>query len=261
MSRPARLDYAYSVGRVRALERFLIRQAVFREAAGTADAAAALKLLSDAGRYPEGLARVRNSDELEALLGAEEESLRREMAELILERNVLDAYRFGFEPEKALAAAAESGYSFLEEHVRLGIDLGNIKVLLRAKVLGLSKEKFEARLVEGGAVSRRRIIDLFPLSLPEIAGSLSSSVCCVLWDDGVKALVERETFVPLERGIEDCLMKDLRRARSIVFGPEPVYAYGLAKKKEIALVRLVGVGRMLSLPAELLRERISETYV
>jgi V/A-type H+-transporting ATPase subunit C len=261
MSKPARLDYAYSVGRVRALERFLIRQAVFREAAEAADAAAALKLVYDAGRYPEGLVRVRDSDELEALLDGEEEALKREMAELILEKKVLDAYRLSFDPDKALAAAAESGYPFLEEHIRMGIDLGNIKVFLRAKYLGLSKEKLEARLVEGGSVGKRSLVDLFPLALAEIAGALPSSAYRELWEEGIKVLAERETFVPLEKGIEDCLMKGLRRARSIVFGPEPVYAYGLAKQKEIALVRLVGVGRMLSLPAELLRERISETYV
>ena len=261
MSRPARLDYAYAVGRVRALERFLVRRAVFLEAAAAADAAAALKLIADAGRYPESLARVRDSNELEALLGGEEEALTREMADLIPEKDVRDAYIFSRDPEKALAGAAASGYAFLEEYVRLGIDLGNIKIFFRVKYLGLSRETLEARLVEGGSVSKKSLLDLFPLALTEIAWTFPSSAHPGLWDEGVRGLAERETFVPLERGIEDCLMRNLKRARSIVFGPEPVYAYGLAKRKEIALVRRVGLGRMLSLPAELLRERISETYV
>jgi vacuolar-type H+-ATPase subunit C/Vma6 len=261
MNKPTRLDYAYSVGRVRALERFLVRQAVFREAAAAADASAALRLVSDAGRYPEGLSRVRGSAELEALLSREEDELKKEMAELILEKKVLDAYLSALEPEKALAAASESGYPFLQDHIRRRIDLGNIKVFLRVKYLDMPKEKIEARLLDGGFMPKGDIIALSPSASVEFSGVPNSSPYRELWENGVKALAERETFVPFERGIEDFLMRDLRRARSIVFGPEPVYAYGLAKKREIALVRMVGVGRMTSLPAELLRERISETYV
>ena len=37
--------------------------------------------------------------------------------------------------------------------------------------------------------------------------------------------------------------------------------FGLAKKKEIHLVRLVGLGKMLKIPVELIKERISATYV
>jgi V/A-type H+-transporting ATPase subunit C len=56
-------------------------------------------------------------------------------------------------------------------------------------------------------------------------------------------------------------MVHLRRARYIVFGPEPVYAYGLAKKRELLLVRMVVSGRIHEIPAAVLRDRISETYV
>jgi len=65
----------------------------------------------------------------------------------------------------------------------------------------------------------------------------------------------------LERGIEDLLMNYLREAKKIVFGPEPVYAYGLARKRELSLIRLVGVGKLNGIPAGLIKERVSETYV
>jgi V/A-type H+-transporting ATPase subunit C len=72
---------------------------------------------------------------------------------------------------------------------------------------------------------------------------------------------ERETFLELERGIEDFLMGFLKKAKYIVFGPEPVLAYGLAKKRELRLVRLLGIGKVNQIPVDLLKERISETYV
>ena len=57
------------------------------------------------------------------------------------------------------------------------------------------------------------------------------------------------------------MMRYLRRAKYIVFGPEPVFAYTLAKLKEIELVRLLGVGKLIGIPPNILKNRMSETYV
>jgi vacuolar-type H+-ATPase subunit C/Vma6 len=261
MKRRSRLDYIYSVGRVRALERHLIQREVFEEAAEMPEYGAALKLVYDAGRYPETLVKVRDSAELDDVLSAEEEALKREMTELILEKEVLDTYLNVASPERALAAAAGSGYPFLRDHYRRRIDLANIKIFVRARYLGLSVEKFQARLLDGGFISKNEFISRFPLATVETGEIRDSSPYRELWEKGLIALRERDTFIPLERGIEDFLMNDLRQARSIVFGPEPVFAYGQAKRRELALVRLLGIGKMNAVPVDLLQERISETYV
>ena len=54
-------------------------------------------------------------------------------------------------------------------------------------------------------------------------------------------------------------MEYLKRAKYIVFGPEPVFAYGLAKRKELNMVRLLGVGKINQIPPGILKERVSET--
>jgi vacuolar-type H+-ATPase subunit C/Vma6 len=261
MKRKSRLDYIYSVGRVRALERFLVQRAVFEEAAEMPEHTAAVKLIHDSGRYPEALVKVRDSTELDAFLSAEEDALKREMTELILESDVLEAYLYTTQPERALAAATGSGYAFLRDHVRRGIDLGNIKIFARARYQGLAPEKLRARLLDGGFIQKKEFISRFSLSSVEMSEIPDSSPYRELWANGMAALRERETFVPLERGIEDFLMNDLRRAKQIIFGPEPVFAYGQAKRRELALIRLIGIGKMSSIPTELLQERISETYV
>jgi vacuolar-type H+-ATPase subunit C/Vma6 len=243
------------------LERFLVQRAVFEEAAEMPEHAAALKVIYDAGRYPEALVKVRDSVELDAVLDGEEEALKREMTELILEKDILKSYLSTTHPEQSLAAAAGSGSPFLRDHVRRRIDLGNIKIFVRARYQGLSADRLRAGLLEGGFIQKKEFIDRFGLASLELGEIRGSSPYRDLWEKGLAALSERETFVPLERGIEDFLMNDLRRARSIIFGPEPVFAYGQAKKRELALVRLVGIGKMNSVPAELLQQRISETYV
>jgi vacuolar-type H+-ATPase subunit C/Vma6 len=261
MKRPSRLDYIYSVGRIRALERFLIQRAIFEEAAETPEFSAALKLIYDSGRYPEALVKARDSAELDAVLSGEEETLKHEMTTLILEKEVLEAYLYDTRPERALAAASASRYPFLRDHLRRRIDLGNIKVFIRARYQGLTPEKLGAGLLDGGFIRKKELSSRYSLSSVEIGEVPDASPYRELWTKAVEALSERETFVPLERGIDDFLMNDLRRARQIIFGPEPVFAYGQAKKRELDLVRLVGIGKMNFIPAELLQERISETYV
>jgi len=56
-------------------------------------------------------------------------------------------------------------------------------------------------------------------------------------------------------------MDYLQSAKKVTFGPEPLFAYGLARRQELKLIRLVVLGQMLNIPAFLLKERISQTYV
>jgi len=67
--------------------------------------------------------------------------------------------------------------------------------------------------------------------------------------------------VVFEREIENLVMDYLQSAKKVTFGPEPLFAYGLARRQELKLIRLVVLGQMLNIPAFLLKERISQTYV
>jgi vacuolar-type H+-ATPase subunit C/Vma6 len=261
MSRRSILDYAYAVGRVRALERYLVEQAVFREAAEASDFSAALKIVYDAGRYPEDLIKAESTEELDAVLLRVTLALRREMTEILLDKEILTAFLLDDEPEKALPAAEWSGCSFVIDYVRHRIDLGNIKILCRAKYLEFPVEKMRGHLLPGGRIEPKTFVDRYDLPFAEMCDKPEVSFYCDLMTRGTDALDERETFVVLESGIDNFLMNYLRGARRFTFGPEPVFGYGAGRKKEINLVRLLGVGKMTRLPVELLKERISETYV
>lgn len=47
-------------------------------------------------------------------------------------------------------------------------------------------------------------------------------------------------------------------SRFISFGPEPIFAYLVAKEKEISVVRLILVGKLNNIPATKLRERLGD---
>ncbi len=261
MKRHSPLDYAYAIGRVRALETRLVGKAVFREAAGAADLSAALKAVCEAGRFNDGFAEVRTAPGLDAALEGERACLDALLAELLPDTKIPEIIGLDSRPHQALALAEGLGSAFITGHLRRAVDLGNIKLFLRARRLALPEERFALLALRGGTLDEGLFVRGYGATDAEIGARLAPTPYADLWERAVRALAERETFVDLERGIEDLLMAGLRPALTMVFGPEPVYAYGLAKRREFRLVRLVASGKINGLPAALIGERISDTYV
>jgi len=261
MKKPSRLEYAYAVGRVRVLERKLVERAVFSEAAEEKDFPSAVKILFDVGDFPEEMVEINDADRLEDFIGKEGQKLLKVMSEILLEKEIMDVFQEERNPEKALVTARNTGYSFIIDYFRHKIDLANLKVFCRLKYLNAPSKKFEELVLRGGFLDVKTLIQSYEASYAETGEKIQATFYSSLWDQGIDTLEEEETFVELERGIEDFLMEYLRKAKYVVFGPEPVFAYGLAKKHELNLIRLLGVGKLANIPAEILKQRISQTYV
>lgn len=261
MKNPSLTDYVFAVGRVRALEKKMIREAVFKEAVEAKDFTAALKLLSETGRYPEELSQASHSEELDDVLEKEKERLYRTIEELLKENSLWEVLSGLHNPGSILPRAQESGYSFITDYIRHWIDLGNLKMLCRCKYLEYPAQKFGPMVIKGGFLNPKILTQNYELSLLEIGERLKASSYQNLWNHAVHTLEEEDTFVELEKGIENFLMNYLRKAKYVVFGPEPVFAYALAKRKELEMIRMVGVGKINKLPLSTLKERISQTYV
>jgi V/A-type H+-transporting ATPase subunit C len=126
--------------------------------------------------------------------------------------------------------------------------------------LEFPKERIEKYMFTGGFYSPDLLLDNFDLSFSEIAEKIHFTPYRNLWEEAVDAIEEKETFVELERSIEDYLIRYLKKARYIVFGPEPIFAYGLAKRRELSLIRILGMGKLNRIPSDILKERLGETY-
>jgi V/A-type H+-transporting ATPase subunit C len=261
VKRPSRSSYAYAVGRVRALERGLIPRSVFCEAAGEKSFLSALKLLFDAGEFFEEWTDITDSGQLDDFLGREEGVLMRLAAELLADEvltRVLDRLDY---PDLTLAAARSGGSSFVVDYLKKKIDLMNLKLLLRVKHLERPREDLEKRMLFGGNLDTGLMMKGFRLSPEEFGETIRFTDYAEFWSLAVTGLRDRDSFSALERGMEDFLMQVLLKAKYIVFGSEPVFAYALARKHELGLVRLVGVGKLNQIPPETLESRIGLTYV
>ncbi len=261
MSKVSRLDYAYAVGRVRALEKGLVAKPFFLEAAEENDLVSALKIIFDAGKFHQEKVEIQGSEQLDEFLETEDSVLLTLASSILrekqIERIVLGADR----PDELIPLSREMNLPFITDYLRHKIDLGNLKIFCRAKYLGLSPDKLEGLLLEGGFLDRHVLREGFGRSFGEMGERLQVSAYYSAWIMATDELVEKETFIALDREFENFLMIYLKKAKYIVFGPEPVFAYVQAKKRELQLLRLLGVGILNQIPAEMLRQRMSETYV
>ncbi len=255
------LDYAYAVGRVRALENYLIPYQVFREAIEAETADQALEIISDAGKFGEDLLAVKNSEQLDRVLLKEVMALDFTLEELFLERELYHFYQASENPVEIAGFLNRVQNLFIRNYFRLRLDAANLKLFLRCHYLELPLSRFEQNFLPGGSLEKKIFVENYDSSFEEFYLIIRSSALAQVWKTGTDYLSSRESLIAFERELENLLMSYLQEARKIVFGPEPVFAYGLARRQELKLVRQVLVGKFMQLPANILRERISQTYV
>ncbi|MBC7361901.1 MAG: V-type ATPase subunit [Candidatus Aminicenantes bacterium] len=255
------LDYAFAVGRIRALENYLIPYPVFREAAEAPSLDRAVELISDAGKFGEELLEIRTSDQLEKFLLKEKIGLDFTLQELFLEKDFYHYYQAAEEIKEIASSLTGVSNLFIQDYFRQRIDLSNLKLFLRCRYLEWPASQFEQKFILGGNLEKKLFTENYDSELEEFGQVIRSTPYLDVWKQGVDFLTSKESFVALEREIESLLMNYLKRAKRITFGPEPVFAYGLAKKQELRLVRMVLAGKLLQVPASILKERISQTYV
>lgn len=260
MMEQRRLNYAFAVGRVKALEKYLVPHKLFIEALEAAALEDSLKIIYEAGHWSEEMIQARKPGDIDNLAHREKEKVNCLVAELV-ESEVLSFFQARRNLREFWLTARKTGYPFLINYARHCLDLANIKTFLRFNYRGESADNLEKNLLPGGFIEPR----IFKMACGQVRADLHSLLMKTdygwLWEKSLLALEEQNTFIVMEREIENFLIRFWRQAREITFGPEPVLAYALARLHEIDLMRLVIIGRMLHLPAELIRARLSETYV
>ncbi|MGB9893980.1 MAG: V-type ATPase subunit [Candidatus Saccharicenans sp.] len=255
------LDYAFAVGRIRALENYLIPYEVFREAAEAANADRALELISDAGKFGEDLLAVQDSEQLDKFLLRERMGLDFTLGELFLERELYHYYLAGESPaDMALNLAGVRNF-FVRNYFQLRLDLANLKLFLRCRYLELPLSRFETSFLNGGQLEKTVFMESYASSFDEFYQIIRFTPYADLWKVGTEYLASRDSLIAFEREAENLSMSHLRLGKRVTFGPEPLFAYGLARRQELKLVRMVLVGKFLQLPASIIRERVSQTYV
>ena len=259
------LDYAFAIGRIRALENYLIRQEVFEEALD-ASLPEALRLFVESNLYGDELLHIKNSSDLEKVLSNELANLKKLMQDLMLDKELLcltDITNLA----RTCITCAKFNNDFLNDFLSHVVDMHNIKTFLRLYILKEPIEKLRELLACEGFIKSEvflalyeQDISVFLLRLEYVHMHGKTIDYATALREPIQKLMAEDSFVALEKAIQDFLVEELKQAKHFTFGPEPLIAYYFAKINEIALVRMIILAKLNDVSAELVKERLNSAY-
>ncbi|WP_035290903.1 V-type ATP synthase subunit C [Clostridium sp. KNHs214] len=170
---------------------------------------------------------------------------------------ILDKYMF----EEMIAISKEINDKFLDKYIGTMADLTNIKTLLRVKKQNKGRDFFLSVMLPGGSIPKEKMLALINESVENIPGRLSYTDYNEILKLGVEEYSKTGSVSLLEKLSDNYIMKLMREAKYVSFGLEPVIAYIYAKENEIKLIRIIMVGKLNNIAAEVIRERLRDAYV
>lgn len=262
--RPAS-DYIFAVAKVRTLEKHLIGNELFAQAAQL-EAGAALRLLAEAGRHGEALARAQTSGELEAALEHSLRELKREAQALLLDSCLWPLLEIRSTRDMT-PVLQDCPNLFAHDYIRHLIDMYNIKTHLRLLVLSEPPSALEKQISPAGFIPRQVFLQSYGAGLSALVGRLK----CVHkreqaidysrhFQPAMEKAVNERSFAALEKSQADFMVSLLGRAKRVPFGPEPVLAYYFARRNEIDLIRMLALGKINRIAADKINERLHAAY-
>lgn len=158
-----------------------------------------------------------------------------------------------------LDMAGEFGSDYLTGYVRLMIDSVNLRTAVRLRRMGKGIELLRHALIPGGNIGSSRLLnEITPDLIETIFGASSLAPAAVA---GAAALRGEGSLAALDLACDDVLLRYLKGAKYVAFGAEPLIGYLAAVEAELTAVRTVVAGRLADLSAEMIIERLRETYV
>lgn len=258
-------DYAYSIGRIRAMETFLIKEEVFKEAT-EADLSEALKLFTESPLYSSGLMRIKDSAGLEKILKEELSGLKQLIRSLMLDEE-LSVILDGETIDDIYKIKNAFKNEFLRDYIMYLADMHNIKTFLRLYILKEPQGSLESLLTCEGFIKKKDFLELYSKDLAAFLNRLEyvhkdgGTIDYTYYiREAVRKAAEGNSFIGLERAINDFLVRYLKQAKYIIFGPEPVAAYYFARLGEINLIRMIILAKINGVADDIVKERLNSVY-
>ncbi len=155
-----------------------------------------------------------------------------------------------------LGKAKESKNEFVIDLFRREVDLINIKTFFRCRTLKRDKDFFSKVFIEGGCLTREPFLEFYEKEESAFLRKLSFTAYAK-----VVAGYEREDLKGLELSCDNFLLEYVKKTKFITAGLEVLIAYLIAKENEIKLLRSVLTGKINEIPAQIIRERMRETFI
>ncbi len=155
-----------------------------------------------------------------------------------------------------LGKARESEDKFVINLFRREIDLINIKTFFRCRALKRDKVFFSKVFLEGGCLTKKLFLEFYEKEENAFLRKLS-------FTPYAKVIMgyEKEGLKGLELSCDNFLLEYIKKTKLVTAGLEVLIAYLIAKENEIKLLRSVLTGKISEIPAQMIRERMRETFI
>ena len=160
-----------------------------------------------------------------------------------------------------LELSAEVNSEFVTGLVNTMVDLTNLRILLRTKLINRPWEFMKSFLIAGGSFDSEFYRELHELEFDQIAKAYANTAYSQLLIESMNSLRLSRSLAGFEKLCDNYLVAMLKTMKYSIFGIEPLVAYYLAKEMEIKNVRIIMVGKINRLEQYAIRERLRETYV
>jgi V/A-type H+-transporting ATPase subunit C len=157
--------------------------------------------------------------------------------------------------------AKESSLDYLEQIVRLMIDVTNLKSFIRIKLQDRGKDFLQRIFIKGGRLD----FDLFANNLND---SLEGFVNKIMHTDhfkwikeGVAEFIKSRDLGSIEKYGDNYIIDFIKKSKLTSFGPDPLIAYIIASENEIKALRIILTGKKNEVQPDIIRERLRDVYV
>ena len=152
--------------------------------------------------------------------------------------------------------AEESENKFVVNLFQKEIDLVNIKTFFRCRTLKKDKNFFSKVFIGEGILAKQLFLEFYEKEENAFLRKLSFTPYAKATTGYAKEGLRR-----LELSCDNFLLEYVKKTKLITAGLEVVIAYLIAKENEIKLLRSVLIGKINEIPAQMIRERMRETFV
>lgn len=170
---------------------------------------------------------------------------------------ILDRYMF----KSLMQIKNEIKDTFVDKYITTLIDSTNLKTLLRIKKQNKDKEFLARVIIEGGSIDKNKFLEIINDDPENIYTKFANTSYAGFIKVGIDDYIKNKSVSLLEKLIDNYIMSMMRDAKIIPFGVEPLVAYIYAKETEIKIIRIIMVGKLNNIGAELIKERLRDIYV
>jgi V/A-type H+-transporting ATPase subunit C len=137
------------------------------------------------------------------------------------------------------------------------IDLTNLRIFIRLRLIGMGFLDFRRFFVPGGLLAADSFKELWEQPDEKIALYLANTPYDRIVNGDARTLSALSDF---EREFDNYLIERIQPAKMISFGIEPLVGYWLAKENEVKILRIILVGKVNQMANVEIKGRLRHAY-